>query len=49
MAVLATVPKAGLEAVLLAVELVLGSRAVNAEHSHNVLACPKPTPPILRV
>jgi hypothetical protein len=44
--VLATVPKAGLEAVLVAVELVLESGAVNAEHIHNVLARLKPTPSI---
>lgn len=44
--VLATVPRAGLETVLVAVELVLESGAVNAEHIHNVLARLKPTPPI---
>jgi hypothetical protein len=37
--VLATVPKAGLEAVLVAVELVLESGAVNAEHIHNGYVC----------
>ena len=47
--VLATVPKAGLEAVLVAVELVLESGAVNAEHIHNVLARLKPTPSIPKV
>jgi hypothetical protein len=36
--VLAAVPTAGLEAVLVAVELVLQSHAVSAEHVHNVLA-----------
>ena len=44
--VLAAVPKAGLEAVLVAVELVLESGAVNAEHVHNVLARLQPTPAI---
>ena len=44
--VLATVPQAGLEAVLVAVELVLESGAVNAEHIHNVLARLKPQPVI---
>ena len=44
--VLATVPQAGLEAVLVAVELVLESGAVNAEHIHNVLARLKPQPAI---
>jgi transposase len=44
--VLAAVPKAGLEAVLVAVELVLESGAVNAEHIHNVLARLQPTPVI---
>jgi transposase len=47
--VLATVPKAGLEAVLVAVDLVLESGAVNAEHIHNVLARLKPTPVIASV
>jgi transposase len=47
--VLATVPKAGLEAVLVAVELVLESGAVNAEHIHNVLARLQPQPAIPRV
>ena len=47
--VLATVPKAGLEAVLVAVEVVLESGAVNAEHVHNVLARLKPTPTIPKV
>jgi hypothetical protein len=47
--VLSTVPKAGLEAVLVAVELVLESGAVNAEHLHNVLARLKPTPAIPQV
>lgn len=36
--VLAAVPTAGLDAVLVAVELVLESKAVSAEHVHNVLA-----------
>lgn len=36
--VLATVPQAGLEAVQVAVELVLESGAVSGEHIHNVLA-----------
>jgi hypothetical protein len=44
--VLATVPKAGLEVVLVAVELVLESGAVNAEHIHNVLARLQPQPAI---
>jgi transposase len=44
--VLAAVPRAGLEAVLVAVELVLESGAVNAEHIHNVLARLQPTPAI---
>ena len=47
--VLATVPTAGLEAVLVAVELVLESGAVNAEHIHNVLARLQPTPTIPKV
>ena len=47
--VLSTVPKAGLEAVLVAVELVLESGAVNAEHLHNVLARLKPTPAVPKV
>ena len=47
--VLATVPKAGLEAVLVAVELVLESGAVNAEHIHNVLARLQPQPVIPQV
>jgi hypothetical protein len=47
--VLAAVPKAGLEAVLVAVELVLESGAVNAEHIHNVLARLQPTPAIPKV
>jgi len=42
--VLAAVPKAGLEAVLVAVDLVLESGAISAEHIHNVLARLKPTP-----
>lgn len=44
--VLATVPQVGLEAVLVAVELVLESGAVNAEHIHNVLARLQPQPAI---
>ena len=44
--VLATVPQAGLEAVLVAVELVLESGAVNPEHIHNVLARLQPQPTI---
>jgi hypothetical protein len=47
--VLAAVPKVGLEAVLVAVELVLESGAVNAEHIHNVLARLQPTPAIPQV
>jgi len=47
--VLAAVPNAGLEAVLVAVELVLESGAVNAEHIHNVLARLQPTPAIPKV
>jgi len=47
--VLAAVPKVGLEAVLVAVELVLESGAVNAEHIHNVLARLQPTPTIPKV
>ena len=47
--VLATVPTAGLEAVLVAIELVLESGAVNAEHIHNVLARLQPTPTIPKV
>lgn len=47
--VLAKVPKVGLEAVLVAVELVLESGAVNAEHIHNVLARLRPTPVIPKV
>jgi transposase len=47
--VLAAVPKAGLEVVLVAVELVLESGAVNAEHIHNVLARLQPTPAIPKV
>ena len=47
--VLAAVPTAGLEAVLVAVELVLESGAVNAEHIHNVLARLQPTPAIPKV
>lgn len=47
--VLGAVPKAGLEAVLVAVELVLESGAVSAEHIHNVLARLEPTPRVLRV
>ncbi len=46
---LATVPKAGLEAVLVAAELALESGAVNAEHLHNMLARLRPTPAIPRV
>ncbi len=42
--VLATVPKAGLEAVLVAVELVLESGNPSAEHVENVLSRLKPTP-----
>ena len=44
--VLATVPTAGLEAVLVAVELVIESGALSAEHVLNVLARlnAKPTP-----
>ena len=42
--VLAAVPKSGLEAVLVAVELVLESGAVSGEHIHNVLARLAPTP-----
>jgi hypothetical protein len=42
--VLAAVAKAGLEAVLVAVELVLETGAVSAEHIHNVLARLAPTP-----
>ena len=44
--VLATVPKAGLETVLVAVELVLESGAVTPEHLYNVLARLRPTPRI---
>ncbi len=47
--VLAAVPTAGLEAVLVAVERVLESGAVNAEHIHNVLARLQPTPAIPKV
>lgn len=47
--VLAAVPKVGLEAVLVAVELVLESGAVNAEHIHNVLARLRPSPVIPKV
>lgn len=47
--VLAAVPTAGLEAVRVAVELVLESGAVNAEHIHNVLARLQPTPAIPKV
>jgi transposase len=47
--VLGAVPKAGLEAVLVAVELVLESGAVSAEHIHNVLARLEPTPRVPRV
>jgi hypothetical protein len=42
--VLAAVPAAGLEAVLVAVELVLESGAASAEHIENVLFRLKPTP-----
>ena len=42
--VLAAVPNAGLEAVLVAVELVLESGAVNAEHVENVLSRLRNTP-----
>jgi hypothetical protein len=42
--VLAAVPRAGLEAVLVAVDLVLESGAVSIEHIENVLARLKPTP-----
>ena len=44
--VLAAVPEAGLDAVLVAVELVLESQAVSAEHVLNVLARLKPSPRI---
>ena len=47
--VLATVPKVGLEAILVAAELVLESGAVNAEHIHNVLARLRPSPVIPKV
>ena len=53
--VLAAVPQAGLEAVLVAVELVLESGSVSAEHIHNVLArlqapsAPDPVSTTLRV
>ena len=48
--VLATVPTAGLEAVLVAVELVVESGAISAEHLLNVVArlqAPPPTPPVV--
>jgi hypothetical protein len=44
--VLAAVPESGLDAVLVAVELVLESQAVSAEHVLNVLARLKPSPRI---
>jgi hypothetical protein len=53
--VLAAVPRTGLEAVLVAVELVLESGAVSGEHIHNVLArleappAPDPVPTTLPV
>ena len=47
--VLAAVPKAGLEAVLVAVELVLESGAVSAEHVLNVLTRLNQEPPPERV
>jgi transposase len=47
--VLAAVPMAGLEAVLVAVELVLESGAASAEHIENVLFRLKPTPTPPRV
>lgn len=47
--VLACVPRAGLEAVLVAVELVLESGSVNAEHIQNVLARLKEGPVIAQV
>jgi transposase len=47
--VLAAVPMAGLDAVLVAVELVLESGAVSAEHVLNVLARLNPVQPPLKV
>ena len=47
--VLAAVPRAGLEAVLVAVGLVLESGVVSVEHIHNVLARLRPTPTPPRV
>jgi hypothetical protein len=47
--VLAAVPIAGLEAVLVAVDLALEAGAVSAEHVLNVIGRLKPTPEIERV
>ena len=47
--VLATVPSHGLEAVLVAVELVLESGVINAEHVMNVIARLRADPPALTV
>ena len=47
--VLAAVPGAGIEAVLVAVELVLESGAVSAEHVINVVARLKPSAPLEQV
>ena len=47
--VLAAVPGAGIEAVLVAVELVLESGAVSAEHVINVVGRLKPSVPLEQV
>jgi len=47
--VLACVPRSGLEAVLVAVELVLESGSINAEHIQNVLARLKEGPVVGQV
>ncbi len=47
--VLAAVPRHGLDAVLVAVELVLASGAVSAEHVANVLTRLQPSDPPVRV